>query len=172
MPSIDLTRVYENLPELTTLHIQNIDEFKIPNFQAIYKKLTTYKGLEKLSIELVSFDLWDIKAELLEILRIHADTLKYFSLARNKVTSDLMKYLCGELSKGFNVLEVVDLRHLKENGKVVHPELLQCIASMLSGEKRRSTVRVYFSEYQTQLKRAAINEYMAKAKPNIELHFE
>jgi hypothetical protein len=172
MPSLDLTRVFDNLPELTSLHLQNIDEFKVPNFQAVYKKLTTYKGLEKLALELVSFDLWEIKAELVEILRIHSDTLKYFSLARNKVSSDLMKYLCGELSKGFNVLEVVDLKHLKENGKVNHPELLQCIAGMLSGEKRRAPVRVYLSEYQTQLKRAAINEYMSKAKPNIELHFE
>ena len=109
---------------------------------------------------------------MLEILRVHADSLKHISFARNKVSTEVLQYICSELSKGFNLLESVDLQHLKENSKVNYPELLECIASLPSGAKRQSQVRVYLSDYLTQLKRGSINEYMARVKPNLELHFE
>ena len=109
---------------------------------------------------------------MIEILRVHADSLKHISFARNKVATEVLQFVCTELSKGFNLLESVDLQHLKENSKVNYAELLQCIALLPSGAKRQTPVRVYLSDYQTQLKRGSINEYMTRAKPNLELHFE
>ena len=63
-----------------------MDELKKEDFQDIHKKLTSYKGLETFGLELVSFDLEDVKSEIMEIFNVHADTLKNLWLGRNKVT--------------------------------------------------------------------------------------
>lgn len=71
MPSIEMPLVYETLPELTSFHIQNVDEFKKENFLSVARRLVTYKGLQSLGLELVTFDLEEVKREFLEILTIH-----------------------------------------------------------------------------------------------------
>ena len=61
MPSIQMDEVFENLPEVVHLDIQNVDEFKKEQFLAVHKTLLKYKGLQHLGLELLSFDLNDVK---------------------------------------------------------------------------------------------------------------
>ena len=42
MPSIGLTEVFANLPELSTLIIDNVDDFTKENFSVVFNKLATY----------------------------------------------------------------------------------------------------------------------------------
>jgi hypothetical protein len=113
MPSIELSGVFSRLLEertqLATLHLQNLDLFKTENFQTLRTLLTSYKGLENLGLELLSFDLESVKQDLLLILLAHADKLKRLSLARNKVSTDLMLFLAQGLRQSFSVLETIDL---------------------------------------------------------------
>jgi hypothetical protein len=37
MPSIDLTQIFNTLPELVTFHVKNVDEFKKEHFYAVYR---------------------------------------------------------------------------------------------------------------------------------------
>lgn len=53
MPSFELENVFANLPELITFHVQNVEDFKKPNFLTVYERFLKYKGLEKLGLELL-----------------------------------------------------------------------------------------------------------------------
>jgi hypothetical protein len=64
----------------------------------MYSHLVSYKGLIKFGLELLSFDLEDVKDEYLEILKVHSDSLTHLSLARNKVTNAFIKIMCDVLS--------------------------------------------------------------------------
>jgi hypothetical protein len=175
MPSFDLSKVWDTLPELATLHIQNLDSFNKEQFLQVYRRLTLYVGLQTLNLELVGFELEEVKNELIEIFRIHGDFLKHLSLARNKVTNEFLKFISLELRGIFNVLESVDLRHLKELQKVNFVELLQAIALLnerTASTKRDKPLRVYLSDYQTQLRRGQIFKYLETAQPELELHFD
>jgi hypothetical protein len=61
MPSIKMDGVFENLPEVAHLEIRNLDEFKKDQFLAVHKTLLKYKGLKHLGLELLYFDLNDVK---------------------------------------------------------------------------------------------------------------
>ena len=61
--SFTITEVYKNLPELQTLHIQNVEDFSIENFRVVAQRLLSYRGLVHLGFELTSFDLDDVKEE-------------------------------------------------------------------------------------------------------------
>ena len=118
MPSIDMTHVFETLPELTSIHIQNVDELKKENFLAMYRRLVTYKGLTNLTLELLSFDIEEVKQEFLEILYVHSDSLRNISLGRNRVSNQFMKEICSSLKEGLAGLENLNLLHLKETNKI------------------------------------------------------
>jgi hypothetical protein len=85
-----LTNVFNNLPELQTFHVDNVDDFSKEAFNAVFSRFATYKGLERLELQLTPFELEPHKEVLANICRIHFATLKYFSLAKNKVTNALM----------------------------------------------------------------------------------
>jgi len=68
MSSIDLQLVFADLPELATLHIQNIDSFSKETYELVCARMSTYKGLENLALELVPFDLEENKEYLLNVL--------------------------------------------------------------------------------------------------------
>lgn len=97
MTSIDMPSVYEFLPPVTSIHIQNCDEFKQQNFLQICSRLVTYKGLKRLVLELLSFDIEEVKDKYMEILQVHSDSLTHLSLARNKVSNSFMKTVCDVL---------------------------------------------------------------------------
>lgn len=42
MPSISLPNVFSSLPELKTLHIDNVDDFTKEAFVTVFGKLSTY----------------------------------------------------------------------------------------------------------------------------------
>lgn len=88
----------------------------------------TYKGLKKFVLELLSFDLEDVKEKYLEILQVHSDSLTHLSLARNKVSNAFMKNVCDVLKSSLPNLECVDLRHLKDTAKIDWPAMLASIA--------------------------------------------
>jgi len=159
MPSIDMPAVYEYLPQLKNLHIQNCDEFKKENFISMQRRLVTYKGLETLGLELLSFDLDDVKKEFLDILRIHSDSLRRLSLARNKVSNVFLKDICQVIQSSLPSLEFVDLRHLKDTNKIDWTDLLASL-SILSSRERSKPIKVLLSDYQTQSKRKDIFNYL------------
>ena len=85
------------MPELKTLHIDNVDDFTQDAFTAVFGKLSTYQGLNKLGIELVVFELDTNKEAILNVLKIHAPTLRHISFAKNKCTNAFMKFICEGL---------------------------------------------------------------------------
>ena len=114
-----------------------------------------YKGLRTLGLELVPFDLEDVKKELIEILHVHADSLRKLCLGRNRITVEFLQHLCANLHGCFNQLELIDLTHLKEANKINWVALLQALAT-LREEKRKVPLRVHISDYQTQKPRKAL----------------
>jgi len=148
MPSIEMTMVWEMLPELTNLHIQNCDLFTQANFVSMYKRLTTYKGLKILCLELLSFDIEDVRSEYVQILQTHSDSLTHISLARNKVSNTFLQDVFQVFLKSLPSLQQIDLRHLKETSKIDWPLMLGSIATIASKE-RSKPIKVIISDYQT-----------------------
>ncbi len=105
-----------------------------------------YKGLTNLGLELVSFNLEDVKKELLDVLANHSDSLRHLSLARNKISNDFMKAMCQSLTGGMVSLEYIDLRHLKEASKVGWPDMLASLAA-LSQPGRSKPLVIRVSDY-------------------------
>lgn len=134
-------------------------------------RLVSYKGLKRLVLELLSFDIEDVKEKYLEILQIHSDSLTHISLARNKVSNSFMKVVCEILRSSLPSLQCIDLRHLKDTAKIDWPDMLSSIA-MLSSKARAKPIKVILSDYQTQLKRADIFNFLQDNLPNIELQYE
>ena len=56
-----------------------------------------YKGLRRLGLELLSFDLEDVKSELVEILRMHGDSLRELQIGRNKISNELLRFIADSL---------------------------------------------------------------------------
>jgi hypothetical protein len=134
-------------------------------------RLVTYKGLKKLALELLSFDIEDVKERYLEILQIHSDSLTHLSLARNKISNIFMQIICDTLRTSLPNLQCIDLRHLKETDKINWPKMLSSIA-MLASKERAKPIKVIISDYQTQKKRSDIFNYLQDNQPNIELQYE
>ncbi len=134
-------------------------------------RLVTYKGLKKLALELLSFDIEDVNERYLEILQIHSDSLAHLSLARNKISNIFMQIICDTLRTSLPNLQCIDLRHLKETDKINWPKMLSSIA-MLASKERAKPIKVIISDYQTQKKRSDIFNYLQDNQPNIELQYE
>lgn len=108
-------------------------------------RFLTYKGLEKLGLELLSFDLEEVKDDFFGILRNHNASLKHLLLGRNKISNALMEEMCNEI-KELNVIETLDLTHLKEANKIDWQKYLSSIA-LLSVNRPGKPVRVILSDY-------------------------
>jgi hypothetical protein len=80
-----------------------------------------------------------------------------------------MKEMCKAI-KELNVIETLDLTHLKEANKIDWQEYLSNIA-LLSASRPGEPIRVILSDYQTRLKQKAFFDYLGTAKPNIEIHY-
>lgn len=127
MPSIDLGPIWDTIPELRKIHLQNVDGFTKEHFLAMQRRVTSYKGLEHLGLELISFDLEEVKREFMVIMEVHADSLKHLWLGRNKVNNDFIRDICYTLTKVSNftqVLESISLKHMKEADSMKWPEIL------------------------------------------------
>jgi len=59
------------MPELQSLHLENVEAFDQNNFMAVCQKLSMYQGLEKLVLELLVFDLEQVKEKYVEVVRHH-----------------------------------------------------------------------------------------------------
>lgn len=57
MPSIELSSVFNCLPELKFLKIDNVDSFTAEAFKVVFSKLLTYNGIHTLALELLAFDI-------------------------------------------------------------------------------------------------------------------
>ena len=112
MPSIDLGPIWGTIPELTKIHLQNVDCFTKENFLSLQRRVASYKGLEHLGLELISFDIEEVKREFLVMMEVHADSLKHLWLGRNKSSNAFIKDVCSTLTtvSGFTqVLESISL---------------------------------------------------------------
>ncbi|CDW87598.1 UNKNOWN [Stylonychia lemnae] len=169
MPSFDLSSVFRNLPQLKTLSCQNVDDFKKDNFIVVKEHLLTYTGLEKLGLELLQFDLDEVKEDVFQILRHHAATLKKLYIGRNKVSNDFMRELCNAI-KEFNIIEEIELTHLKEANKIIWKDYLDSL-SLIAKDRQLLPVRIIISDYQTRAKQKEIFKYLGENKPNVEVRY-
>lgn len=127
MPGMEVGPVFEDLPELQTLIIDDVEAVTKEVFVTIHHRLMQYKGLETFALDLITFELDDTKELILDILKQHADTLRYVSFSKNKVTNSFMQFICegfGPHSK----LEEINLQHLKDVKSVNWIDLLKSIA--------------------------------------------
>jgi len=97
MPSIGMQNVFNNLPELKVFRLDNVDDFTEAAFNVVFSKFATYKGITSLALELVVFDLENNKDALLNVMKIHSETLRRVSFAKNKVSNTFMQFLCEGL---------------------------------------------------------------------------
>ena len=139
MPSVGLTKIFDNLPELSTFHVENVDSFDKENFLKVFNRLEQYLGLEKLVLNLLSFYLDEYKETIVKVMRLHRATLRYISFSRNKVTNGFIEYLCSQLSND-NKIEAVDLKYLKETKDTNWVSILKSIAALTHSSKRNITV--------------------------------
>ena len=100
MPSVVLPNLFENLPELTHLNIENLDEFKKDQFIAVHSSLLKYKGLRNLALEALPFDLTEVKQELLDIVRGHSASLTHIKLGRNLIPGNFLEEMFNALEGG------------------------------------------------------------------------
>lgn len=168
--SFELPEVYAHLPDLLTFFVQNLDDFKKENFQVVVKKLTSYRGLQCLGLELLQFELEEVKEDFFQILRTHSDSLTHLCLGRNKVSNALMKEICNEIREG-NRIETLDLTHMKEANKIEWKDYLTSIAS-LSANRKGNPIRIILSDYQTRTKHTIFQEHLSTAKPNVEIIYQ
>ncbi len=98
MPSVGLKQVFTELPDLTTFHVENVEDFTKENFLEVFKKFEQYSGLQKLVLDLIHFDLEENKEAIISVLRTHAKHLRHLSLARNKITNDFLHRICEVLA--------------------------------------------------------------------------
>ena len=66
---MEIAEIFNDLPNLQTFSIDDIEAVTKDVFVTIHHKLMSYKGLEKLVLELVAFDLDDTKDLILDILK-------------------------------------------------------------------------------------------------------
>lgn len=128
-----------------------------------------YKGLQHLGLELLSFDLDEVKSELIEILNFHSDSLRHVKLSRNKVPSDLIELICDSLTGGLVKLQSLELLHLKEAGKVNWPKVLDAVSRIAKKGERVHPIQLVISDYQTQRRREEIYTYLEKHHSHIEI---
>ena len=103
----------------------------------------------------------------MSVLKNHRESLRVLSLAKNKVTNALMEHICDGL-KDMNVMEVIDLRHLKEAKNVDWVKMLTSISTLSSNRKKN--VQIMISGYQTHLKQKDIHTYLESETPFIEIN--
>lgn len=80
-----------------------------------------------------------------------------------------MKEMCNAI-KEFNVIEEIDLTHMKEANKIDWKDYLDSI-SQLSVSRPNLPVRIVISDYQTRTKQKIIYDYLGEHKPNVEVRY-
>ncbi len=63
-------------------------------FIHVFGKMMNYKGLERLTLDLLVFDIEEQKGLLVDVLKNHAKTLKHISFARNKFSNEFLEHVC------------------------------------------------------------------------------
>ena len=99
----------------------------------VYKTFLNYEHLHKLGLELLNFEIEDVKDELFQIIRIHHRTLHNLLLGRNKISNAFMREMCNAI-KEMNEIHEIDLTHLKEANKIDWKDYLDSL-SLLSEKK-------------------------------------
>jgi len=95
MPSVGLANVFTNLPPLSSFRVDNVEKFDKDTFTSVMGKLETQDiGLEVLQLDLLSFDVEEQKELLLRVIKKHKNSLHSLAFSRNKITNNLMDYLC------------------------------------------------------------------------------
>jgi len=80
MPNVDLTQVFNNLPELETFSINNVEYFNKEMFNIVFSKMATYNGLIKLQFVLLTFELEEVKDALFNVIKLNAGTLRVLAI--------------------------------------------------------------------------------------------
>jgi len=154
MPSVLCKEVLANLPELKSLKMDNVEAFNEEMFKDVMKKLCVYKGLKKLCLELLCFDLNSHVDLLVEVINTHGASLNYLSFSKNKIADDFMEKLCFRIAAESRI-NYIDLKHLKEAKNVDFVALLRNLAKTTMNKDHLLTVSL--SGYQTFLKQGEIS---------------
>ena len=169
MPTLELDSIFGTLPELTTFRVLDVSSFNQEMLSRVASKMSTYKGLETLGLELLNFNLENVKEEFFSILRQHSATLKNLYIGRNYLSNNFIKEMCNEIKEDCRI-ETLDLTHLIKINEIDWNVFLQSIA-MLSENRPGSPIRIKVSDYQTSLKHDVFFQYLEKNKPNIQIHY-
>ena len=131
--------------------------------------MTKYLGLETLVLDLIPFDIEEIKDLLIEVCKVHRASLTHLSIARNKISAEFLRGLCEQIAEGNNIT-FVDMIHMKDNKNMKWEEALRSI-SLLSTVSRK-TITVKYAEYQAHNETKAIHAYLEKEMPLLDLNVE
>ena len=134
---------------MCSLKLDNIEAFDYYIWNKVADHLLTYKGLQRLELELVNFDITaSCNLEpLITVILHHEETLTKISLSKNKLKNDFFKTLadrCAIVCK----LEYLEIRHLKEARNLDFAQALTEIAKF-SEHKDKPILTVGLSGYQT-----------------------
>jgi len=143
--NFNMTDVYPSIPDVKHLRFDNVEDFTKEKFELISAKLLSYKGLESLSLELTKFELKEVQDIVVNILKNHRDTLKRISFAKNELSNEFFKAICNEM-KELNVIEYIDLKHLKKVNLIDWVEVFKTINTLNEGKKKKG-VTLSISQY-------------------------
>jgi len=129
--------------------------------------LSTYQGLEKLVLDLIPFNLEEVKEKYVEVARLHNKTLKYIGLQKNAISNDFMQYLCEQIAAE-NIIDMVELTHMKDNKDIDWVRYFKSLNLLAQNSKK--IVTVILNGYQIESQQKAIQEYLEKDSPMINLN--
>ena len=148
MPGFELDTVLMQIPELVTLKIENVPSFKKETFSAMVGKMLTYKGLETLGLELLTFDLESVKEDLFQILRHHSATLRTLLLGKNKISATFFQEMASQI-KEFTMIETIQLTHVVKSNEVDWVECIKTLGHMVEN-RPQFPIKIILSDYQTR----------------------
>lgn len=80
-----------------------------------------------------------------------------------------MREMCNAI-KEYNIIEEIDLTHLKEASQIDWKDYLESI-SLLAVNRPNNPVKIKISDYQTRTKQKIILDYLGEHKPNVEVNY-
>lgn len=111
--------------------------------------LATYKGLERLELIWVGIDLEVNKDKILDVMKIHCDTLTHVAFSNNKFTNTFITHICDGIRET-NRLESIEMKDIKECRYIDWVALLKSVASL--SVRPDHVIRLTLSSCQTQLR--------------------
>jgi hypothetical protein len=90
-------------------------------------------------------------------------------LSSNFIPPNFLETVFGSLEGSLIALESINLSKLKDANKIDWTSMLGAIGALAACGGSSQPIRITLSDYQIELKRQVIFEFMAKTQPNIQI---